>query len=445
MQISIVFSAICRRCGLPSYTSNYQVRGYRSIYLLVWFSLFAGFRPAHGQTATPLNPRLARFIDSLDRNDQLPYQRLVRGELSGDSVQAQSARIYRQNYAHLRRIIRTYGYPSFTLVGPEALEHFNNMVFHCAFDPAFQQRALRLFTRQERQQSDLRTNLRYLHDVAYLTDKVTHPQVYGTQMTANKSGAVLLPTRDILHLDERRRQMQLEPIATYLAKATALNRQMNPKFSSLGQFHPALKRELDSLYAYRQLYERAALATGPGQERDSLIQTRGFAPAHATDSLRQLLVRTDSANLVRVRAIIAQYGYPGKTLVGIPTNEVAFQVLQASTRLTQYLPLVQQVAQQGEVPFSLYALMLDRHLMRTGQAQVYGTQGRGYLAVNSVTGKTAWQTFIWPVAAPTQVNERRRQAGFTQTVQENAARLGIVYQPLSLHRARRLPTCQPSK
>jgi hypothetical protein len=445
MQILTVFLAIRRRCGLPNGTSAYPASGYRSRYLLVWFALFAGLQAAHGQTVAPLNPRLAHLIDSLDRNDQLPYQRLVRGELTGDSAQAQSTRIYRQNYVHLRRIIRVYGYPSFALVGAEALEHFNNMVFHCAFDPAFQQRALRLFTRQAGPQPSLRTNPRYLHDVAYLTDKVTHPQVYGTQVSANKSGAVLLPTRDILHLDERRRQMQLEPIATYLAKATALHRQMNPKFSALGQFHPALKRELDSLYACRQLYERVALARGTSQERDSLIQARGFGPAHAADSLRQLLVRTDSANLVRVRAIIAQYGYPGKTLVGTPTNEVAFQVLQASTRLAQYLPLVQEVAQQGEVPFPLYALMLDRHLMRTGQAQVYGTQGRGYLAVNSATGETAWQTFIWPVADPAQVNERRRQAGFTQTVQENAARLGIVYQPLSLHKARRLPTCQPSK
>jgi hypothetical protein len=442
---------IRRSCGLLARPPIHRLNRYRSAFLLAWFALFASLGLAHAQTAAPLNPRLTQYIDSLDQNDQRPYQQLVRHELSGDSAQAQSTRVYRQNYGHLLRIIRAYGYPSFALVGPEAVEHFNNMVFHCAFAPAFQQRALRLFTRQSRREPALRTDKRYLHDVAYLTDKITFPQVYGTQMATNlpvaavKSGARLRPTRDMLHLDERRRQMQLEPVADYLAKATALNRQMNPKFSAFGQFHPALKRELDSLYARRQLYERLALTTRATTERDSVIQALHLTPAQATEGLRQLLIQTDSTNLTRVRALIEQYGYPGKTLVGTPTNEVAFQVLQASTRLPQYLPLLEQVAQQGEVPFRLYALMLDRHLMREGRAQVYGTQGRGYAAVDPATGQVEWKMFIWPVADPAHVNDRRKQAGFTQTVQENAARLGIVYQPISLNKARRLPICQATK
>ncbi len=413
---------------------------------LLWcVGFFLGLGRTHGQALEPLHPRLAHLIDSLDRNDQLPYQRLVRGEISGDSAQAQSTRIYRQNYGHLKRLIRAYGYPSFALVGPEALEHFNNMVFHCAFDPAFQKRALRLFTRQGQRQPALRANKRYLHDVAFLTDKVTHPQVYGTQISANKSGALLLPTRDVLHLDERRQRMQLEPIAEYLAKATALNRQMNPKFNALGHFNPALKRELDNLYALHRLFRDMVLHNTKTWARDSVVQAHRFAPQQAGESLRQLLVQTDSSNLTRVRALIQQYGYPGKTLVGTPTNEAAFYILQASTRTKQYLPLLQQVAQQGEVPFQLYALMLDRQLMHEQKAQVYGTQGRGYPVANAVTGKAEWKTFIWPIADPAHVNDRRKKAGFDQTVQENADRLGIAYQAMTLKKAKRLPTCPALK
>nr|GFC01800.1 hypothetical protein [Tanacetum cinerariifolium] len=78
-----------------------------------------------------------------------------------------------------------------------------------------------------------------------------------------------------------------------------------------------------------------------------------------------------------------------------------------------------QAADQGELPFRLYAMMLDRHLMGLGKPQVYGTQGRSY---------PGQAYFIWPIEDPAHVNERRKKAGFELSVEDNAQRLHIPYQ-----------------
>ena len=54
--------------------------------LLLATGICAMAEGAWGQT----NGNLAHVIDSLYRNDQLPYQRLSRGEITADSAQAQS-------------------------------------------------------------------------------------------------------------------------------------------------------------------------------------------------------------------------------------------------------------------------------------------------------------------------------------------------------------------
>jgi hypothetical protein len=191
-------------------------------------------RPAAAQAPLPpQNPRLARLIDSLDRNDQRPFEQASRHEISADSAVAQSHRVYRHNYGQLQRIVREYGYPGFALVGPEATTHFNNMVLHCFFDVPFQQRILGLFTQESEKTPALLTDKRYLRDLAYLTDKVKRnlgqPQVYGTQLDYTEQGPYLLPSVEPAQLDARRRQMQLEPAAVYLERATTVWKRMNQK------------------------------------------------------------------------------------------------------------------------------------------------------------------------------------------------------------------------
>lgn len=51
--------------------------------------------------------------------------------------------------------------------------------------------------------------------------------------------------------------------------------------------------------------------------------------------------------------------------------------------------------------------------------------------------------FIWPIEDPAHVNERRKKAGFEQTVAQNAQRLDIKYQVLTLDDVHKMPGYQP--
>ncbi|GAA4498490.1 hypothetical protein GCM10023172_15600 [Hymenobacter ginsengisoli] len=195
-----------------------------------------------------------------------------------------------------------------------------------------------------------------------------------------------------------------------------------------------LKHELDSLYYVDQVYRAAMFADNKQHLVDSLAAAQHFPVAEASQRLIGLMLQTDSSDIQRVRAIIQRYGYPGRTLVGTPTNEAAFYVIQHSNRIAQYLPLIKRAAEQGELPFRLYAMMLDRQLMYQGQPQVYGTQGRSY---------SSGQPFIWPIQDPIHVNELRKKAGFDQTVEQNAQRMHITYQVLTLDEVHKMLGYQP--
>lgn len=205
-----------------------------------------------------------------------------------------------------------------------------------------------------------------------------------------------------------------------------------------------LKHELDSLYFVDQVYREALLGEHKQHLVDSLAAAQHFAVAEAQSRLISLMLITDSSNIRRVQTIIQRHGYPGKSLVGTPTNEAVFFIVQHSNRIAQYLPLIKQAADRGELPFRLYAMMLDRHLMQHNQPQVYGTQGFSFGgAVDPATGQQQTYQLIWPIQDAARVNERRKQAGFEQTVEENAQRLGIKYRPLTLEQVQKMPGFHP--
>ncbi|MDX1333813.1 MAG: DUF6624 domain-containing protein, partial [Robiginitalea sp.] len=123
----------------------------------------------------------------------------------------------------------------------------------------------------------------------------------------------------------------------------------------------------------------------------------------------------DQQNIVFIDSVLAQYGYPGKSLVGEPTNRAAWYVIQHSDRIDDFLPQIKIAAETGELPFRLYAMMLDRSLMDRGMPQRYGTQAMTYF-----WGTSEEVHLIWPVEDPENVNARRKEAGFGQTIEAYA-------------------------
>jgi hypothetical protein len=204
-------------------------------------------------------------------------------------------------------------------------------------------------------------------------------------------------------------------------------------FSVCAQFvqNTPLKNELDRMFVLDQKY-RAIMSMDMRVKGDSLASLFRVEKENLAGYLWKLQSGIDSSNLIRVEKIIETYGYPGKSLVGVPSNEAAFFVIQHSGVIDKYLALIKQAAERNELPFPLYAMMLDRSLMNQGKEQVYGTQAMGFRVEDTKTGKKEMKMIIWPIKDAAFVNQRRKEAGFEQTVEENAKRLGVEYKVLTL-------------
>lgn len=174
-----------------------------------------------------------------------------------------------------------------------------------------------------------------------------------------------------------------------------------------------LKRELAAIHESDQGPRRAM---GPMQQR-----YKNGGPQ--LDSLYQQMQLHDTQNEARVKAIIAQYGWPGPSLVGRDGSSTAFLVLQHSDLATiqQYLPLIRQAAAKGELSKGELALMEDRVLIFQQKPQVYGSQVRS----NATTGKMEF----FPIADEAHVDERRASMGLG-TLAEYGKMFNINYVPM---------------
>jgi hypothetical protein len=198
-----------------------------------------------------------------------------------------------------------------------------------------------------------------------------------------------------------------------------------------------LKQELDSLYREDQKYRELFVYMNNGKA-DSVETALHIPKGQLFGYVITHMAKSDSSSLQQVKVLLKQYGYPGKSLVGVPTNEAAWHIIQHSPSINAYLPMVKIAAEKGELPYSRYAQMLDRQLVQAGKAQLYGTQGNSFTITNKTTGKQETVSFIWPIKNPAQINARRQKAGFPTTVEEGGKQLGIPYKPVSLEYAKRV-------
>jgi len=108
---------------------------------------------------------------------------------------------------------------------------------------------------------------------------------------------------------------------------------------------------------------------------DSLVAEFGWRSPEAQEASRREK-EIDSTSVVRLEQIIAQFGWPGKSVVGDQAALAAFLVLQYADLTTQekYLPLVKAAADKGDIEPMHLAMLQDRVLMRQGKPQIYGTQ-----------------------------------------------------------------------
>lgn len=172
-----------------------------------------------------------------------------------------------------------------------------------------------------------------------------------------------------------------------------------------------LKKELDEIYKLDQGVRQIYFAQ-TSEEKKALAEKLNLPVQDNEAGYMRLWDDVDSLNLVRVESIFKVHGYPGKALVGEPTNKSAWFVIQHSPKIPEYLPMMKEAASKGDLDKDLVAMMEDRYLMGRGKAQIYGSQG---ITLNDNSDDAI--NIIWPIENPDQVNARRTQAGFKETVE----------------------------
>jgi hypothetical protein len=191
----------------------------KALLLLCCIVLFTAFH-AVGQ-ASGSNQRLSNVIDSLYAADQSTAK-----IKPSDSAAAAFQRVIRRNFPIVQRILDTYGYPTYTLVGQESSNHYFTLVQHSDFKQDFQQRVVKIMRRE------VKTKNASGKQYAFLTDRIAitkgEPQVYGTQVLMSGNSTVK-PCIAPAKLNKRRKSVGLEPIEEYLKKCNELFYEMNPQ------------------------------------------------------------------------------------------------------------------------------------------------------------------------------------------------------------------------
>jgi len=128
----------------------------------------------------------------------------------------------------------------------------------------------------------------------------------------------------------------------------------------------------------------------------------------------------DSVLTRRLRAIIAEHGWPEWSRVGRAAGQAAFLILQHSPSdafQRRTLPLLEEAASNGEAAWSDVALLTDRLLTHDGKPQRYGTQFR---IVNGAL-------VPYPIEDIDSLEHRRARAGLTP-MREYVRLLEAMYQ-----------------
>ena len=181
-----------------------------------------------------------------------------------------------------------------------------------------------------------------------------------------------------------------------------------------------LKIELDSIFQLDQSLRRELSQLSQNSEQNAV----------AIDSLWKEIRRIDARNLLRIKQIIHSHGYPGKSLVGEESSDVAFFVLQHSPAdvMESYKDVIFQAGREGELDLKRVAMFHDRLLMHDGKQQLYGTQLKEVRLYDSILGAHRTVKGLYPIYDFDGMDRRRDSMGL-EPFEDFAARNGIKIMP----------------
>jgi len=199
-----------------------------------------------------------------------------------------------------------------------------------------------------------------------------------------------------------------------------------------------LKNKLAQIQKKDQGYRELSKGGISEINKTALLKELNLTEKEFQEKERELFERNDSLNLIEVEQIIAEHGYPGKSLVGEPENEAAWFVIQHSNKIEKYYPLIEKAGKKGELDITKVAMMKDRLLMDQGKVQIYGTQGKTIFLTENPKSQDDLKVIIWPIKNPKSVNKLRQKTGFKTSIEEYANKLNIDYKIYTLEEVNKM-------
>jgi hypothetical protein len=161
------------------------------------------------------------------------------------------------------------------------------------------------------------------------------------------------------------------------------------------------------------------------EAEDRRVRAELLAEGSLGDGYHPWMEEVHRRNAEALTAIIAEHGWPGRSLVGEDGAHAAWFILQHAignpSLQRRGLELLRRAAEQGEAPARQVAYLEDRIRFFEGRPQLYGTQ---------YDWDASGELSPHPVEDPAGVDERRRAVGMeplaerTRHMRESAARSG---------------------
>jgi hypothetical protein len=177
---------------------------------------------------------------------------------------------------------------------------------------------------------------------------------------------------------------------------------------------PRLALELLSMARADRNVRSAAIEAGEPKAGDT--------PTEDQLELTREMERIDRRNTARLKEIVEDGGWPGRSRVGTWGSDAAWLLVQHATHDLAFqeraLELMKAMA-RSEVDQGDVAMLADRILVQQGKEQIYGSQ---------FTCRKGRQTLSTPLRYPDRVDELRRSVGLS-TFAENERRVAKLYGP----------------
>ena len=127
---------------------------------------------------------------------------------------------------------------------------------------------------------------------------------------------------------------------------------------------------------------------------------------------------TEDFNTIRKRwlELLDKYGFPTKAEVGVFGEKAAYYIVKHQYISNKYYRHIKKQFQAGNCSALTHAVVTDRYLYRKGKKQIYGSYLYSiHTKKNEISDHSP---VLYPVKNFSNVNERRRNAGFADTVEE---------------------------